>query len=62
LASSVSAVTVISAAKDSLGVIARNESGEDIVATPAIAGNTIYVRTLHTLCAFAGQMTRATIR
>jgi outer membrane protein assembly factor BamB len=55
LASSEGAVTVISADKDVLEVIARNELGEDIVATPAIAGNTIYVRTLRTLYAFAGR-------
>jgi hypothetical protein len=35
-----------------LEVLARNELGEDIVATPAVAGNTIYVRTLQNLYAF----------
>jgi hypothetical protein len=45
-------VTVISAAKDRLEVLARNELGEDIVATPAIARKAIYVRTLRNLYAF----------
>ena len=36
-------------------VIARNQLSEDIVATPAIAGNTIYLRTLHMFNAFAGR-------
>jgi len=52
LASSEGVVTVIAAGKDNLDVIARNELGEDIVATPAIAGGTIFVRTLRTLYAF----------
>ena len=45
-------VTVISAAKDELDVLSRNKLDEDIVATPAIVGNTIYVRTLRNLYAF----------
>jgi len=45
-------VTVISAAKDELEVLSRNKLDEDIVATPAIVGNTIYVRTLRNLYAF----------
>jgi outer membrane protein assembly factor BamB len=47
-------VTVIAAGKDDLQVLARNEIGEDIVATPAIAGNVIYIRTLRALYAFGG--------
>jgi len=52
LASSEGVVTVIAADPDQLKVIARNETGEEIVATPAIAGNSIYVRTLRNLYAF----------
>jgi hypothetical protein len=48
-------VTVISAAKDQLGVLARNELGEDIVATPAIVRNAIYIRTSANLYAFEGK-------
>lgn len=52
LASSEGVVTVIAADGDQLKVLARNEVGEDMVATPAIAGKTIYVRTLRNLYAF----------
>ena len=52
LASSEGVVSVISAGKNRLEVLARNELGEDIVATPAIVRNTIYVRTLRNLYAF----------
>jgi outer membrane protein assembly factor BamB len=45
-------VTVIEAGKDELKVLARNEIGEDIVATPAIAGKVMYIRTLRALYAF----------
>ena len=45
-------VTVIAAGKEQLEVLARNELGEDIVATPAIVGNAIYVRTLQNPYAF----------
>ena len=55
LASSEGVVTVLSAAKDRLEILARNELAEDIVATPAIAGTAIYVRTLRTLYAFEGR-------
>jgi hypothetical protein len=55
LASSEGAVTVISANKNALEVVARNELGEDIVATPAIVPNRIYVRTARTLYAFEGR-------
>ncbi len=52
LASSEGIVTVIAADGEQLKVLSRNEIGEDIVATPAIAGNAIYVRTLRNLYAF----------
>src|ERR1700722_20328967 len=52
LASSEGGITVIAAGGDEQKVISRNETGEDIVATPAIAGNSIYVRTLRNLYAF----------
>lgn len=55
LASSEGVVTVISAGSDQLEVLARNQLGEDIVATPAIGRTTIYVRTLHYLYAFGGR-------
>ena len=43
------------AAKDQLEVLARNELGEDIVATPAIVRNAIYIRTSANLYAFEGK-------
>jgi outer membrane protein assembly factor BamB len=52
LASSEGVVTVIAADGDQLKILARNEVGEDMVATPAIAGKAIYVRTLRNLYAF----------
>jgi len=55
LASSDGVVTVLAAGKDQLEVLARNTIGEDgdqIVATPAIAGKVIYVRTSRNLYAF----------
>ena len=52
MASSEGVVTVIASEGDQLKVLARNEVGEDMVATPAIAGNAIYVRTLRNLYAF----------
>jgi outer membrane protein assembly factor BamB len=55
LASSEGVVTVISAAKDQLEVLARNELGEDIVATPAIVRNAIHIRTSGNLYAFEGK-------
>jgi outer membrane protein assembly factor BamB len=48
-------VTVVAAGKDDLQVLARNQIGEDIVATPAVAGNAIYIRTLRALYAFGGR-------
>jgi outer membrane protein assembly factor BamB len=52
LASSEGIVTVLATGKDDLQVLARNELDEDIVATPAIAGKVIYIRTLGNLYAF----------
>ena len=52
LASSEGVVTVLGTTGDGLEVLARNALNEDIVATPAIAGKAIYVRTLHALWAF----------
>jgi outer membrane protein assembly factor BamB len=54
-ASSEGVVTVISADSRQMDVLSRNDLGEDVVATPAIAGNAIYIRTLHTLYAFGGR-------
>jgi outer membrane protein assembly factor BamB len=52
LASSEGVVTVIAADGDQLRVLSRNEIGEDIIATPAISGASIYVRTLRNLYSF----------
>jgi outer membrane protein assembly factor BamB len=52
LASSEGVVTTIASDGDQLKVLARNELGEEIIATPAIAGNAIYVRTVRGLFAF----------
>jgi outer membrane protein assembly factor BamB len=51
-ASSEGIVTVIAADSDQLKVLSRNEIGEEMVATPAISGNAIYIRTLQNLYAF----------
>jgi outer membrane protein assembly factor BamB len=51
-ASSEGIVTVISGEGDQLKVLSRNEIGEEMVATPAIAGHSIYVRTLQNLYSF----------
>jgi outer membrane protein assembly factor BamB len=51
-ASSEGIVTVIDAASDQLKVVSRNELGEEMVATPAIAGHSIYIRTSRNLYAF----------
>jgi hypothetical protein len=45
-------VTVIAADKDQMEVLAKNELGEDVYSSPAIAGNAIYVRTARSLLAF----------
>jgi outer membrane protein assembly factor BamB len=52
LASSEGVVTVISAEGNELKVLARNEVGEEMIATPAIVGDVIYVRTAWGLWAF----------
>jgi outer membrane protein assembly factor BamB len=52
LASSEGVVAVLAADGDQLKILSLNELGEDIVATPAIAGNVIYVRTLRNLYSF----------
>ena len=44
-------VMFVLAAGDSLNVLARAEFGENIMATPAIVGDTLYVRTAGNLCA-----------
>lgn len=45
-------VTVIDAAADRLQVLATNELGENVQASPAIVGNRLYVRTAGHLLAF----------
>jgi len=52
LASSEGILTVISAEGNELKVLARNEVGEEMVATPAIARRAIFVRTVKGLLAF----------
>ena len=52
---------VVFAAQDTLEVLARNELGEPILATPAIADGKIYVRTLAHLYAF-GSATQSPAR
>lgn len=52
MASSEGIVTVLAADADQLNILSRNEIGEDMVATPAIAGHGIYIRTLQNLYAF----------
>ncbi len=52
LASSEGIVTVLAAKADHLEVLARNQLDEDIVATPAIVGKRIYIRTVRSLLAF----------
>ncbi|MCP3963319.1 MAG: hypothetical protein GY719_36235 [bacterium] len=42
---------LVVAVGDSVEILARNELAEAIKATPAIAGNTLYVRTLGNLIA-----------
>jgi outer membrane protein assembly factor BamB len=51
-ASSEGVVTVIAADSDELKVLARNEIGEEMIATPAVVGNMIYVRSAGNLFAF----------
>src|SRR5579871_4036670 len=45
-------VTVIAASADKMEIVAKNELGEDVYASPAIAGRVIYVRTSENLYAF----------
>lgn len=52
LASSEGVITVIASDSNEIRVLAQNEIGEDVVATPALAGNCIYIRTLKNLYAF----------
>jgi len=51
-AASETGTVVVFSAGDSLEVLARNELGEGIRATPAISANKLYVRTLNHLWAF----------
>ncbi len=53
-ASSEGVVTVIAADSDELKVLARNEIGEEMIATPAVVGKMIYVRSVGNLFAFGG--------
>lgn len=55
LASQSGTITVIDADSNSLKVLAKNPLGEKISATPALAGDVIYVRTDKHLYAFAGE-------
>lgn len=51
-AASGNGVIVVFRAGDTLDVLARNDLGESITATPAIAGDTLYVRSATSLWAF----------
>ena len=51
-ASSEAGTIVVFRAADTLDVLARNDLGESITATPAIAADTLYVRTARHLWAF----------
>jgi outer membrane protein assembly factor BamB len=48
-------VVVVWASGESLNILARNDLGEDVMATPAVIGNMLYVRTSDHLYAFGGQ-------
>jgi outer membrane protein assembly factor BamB len=52
LAISQPGTAVVFRASDTLEVLARNPLGEEVLATPAIGGDTLYVRTRSTLFAF----------
>ena len=52
LASSEGVVSVIAADTEQLEVLARNDLGEEIIATPSIVRNAIYIRTLRHLYTF----------
>ncbi len=45
-------VTVIDAGKDRMEVLAKNDLGEEIVSSPAVAGRAIYIRTVRSVFAF----------
>jgi hypothetical protein len=45
-------VVVVWASGESLNILARNDLGEDVMATPAVIGNLLYVRTSEHLYAF----------
>jgi hypothetical protein len=45
-------VSVIAADSDQLEVLARNDLGENIIATPSILRNAIYIRTFRHLYMF----------
>lgn len=51
-AASESGTVIVFRAGDRLDVLARNDLGESIVATPAIADHKLYVRTANHLWAF----------
>jgi outer membrane protein assembly factor BamB len=51
-AASVSGTIIVFRAGDALEVLARNDLGESVVATPAIAANNLYVRSAQHLWAF----------
>ncbi|MBL9134902.1 MAG: PQQ-binding-like beta-propeller repeat protein [Verrucomicrobiales bacterium] len=54
LSSVAGVITVVDSTANELRVLARNELNEPIHATPAIAGNALYVRTASHLFSFAG--------
>jgi hypothetical protein len=54
-AASVSGTIAVVRAGDALEVLARNDLGEPIMATPAIAADTLYVRSAAHLWAFGGR-------
>jgi outer membrane protein assembly factor BamB len=51
-AASQKGVAVVWEAGDTLKILARNDLGEEVMATPAIVGDRLYVRTAGHLCAF----------
>ncbi len=53
------AIVVMDGASESLSVLAKNELGENIWATPALVEDTLYVRTARHLHAFAAGPVRA---
>jgi outer membrane protein assembly factor BamB len=61
-AASDAGVVVVFEGQDSLQVLARNDLGEPILATPAVADGTLYVRTTSHLYAFKAAAATATHR